>query len=577
MRPTTQSTAAAGPRLASVSLLGAAAWLLVAALRWRTGLGAHLPEALLGLAAVGAVPLGLSIAFGRRLTILALAAALPLAVGLLLSPGGWAVGFSLPWIAPALAAAALALSRLARRGPGPIEELALDVGALYLPAATVWLLAARAGRPLFGFAEPLVSLTAAHFTFAGFAAATLAGGLGRLLLGPGCGAATRAVYRVATGVALAAVPLVAAGIAASPGLEVAASLLLAAALVGLAAVALGLAPRLPPLSAGLVAMAGATVLFTMTLAAIYALGVALGRPPLSIADMIDLHGVANAVGFALAGLAGVALCAPPPRHGGTRAPFSRIAGGWRIGPEFFARRDVEIAEPLPEPGLLDSIDELAGPDLDAAALDPEIRRFYEETGTFAIHVVPRWRPVARPAAVLFRRLAVRIGQLALPLDRVADAEMESRLAWLRPEADGRSWPRAWIRTYAGSGETAYAAAYAMHRRGDAGYMNIAFPLPGGHMTSVLRLEARGPVLALTSRHAPDVFGDEGIFYVAGGRPIRLPMNETIEVAARRDAHLLGLGTPPPAAGASTLCARHDVWVLGLRVLTLEYWLAPRQT
>ena len=51
--------------------------------------------------------------------------------------------------------------------------------------------------------------------------------------------------------------------------------------------------------------------------------------------------------------------------------------------------------------------------------------------------------------------------------------------------DGRTNVRAWVRWYADTGEAIYAAAYATHALGSQVYMNIAFPLPLGNLTSIL--------------------------------------------------------------------------------------------
>jgi hypothetical protein len=571
------------PLLATATVAGAI-WIALAALRWGTALDRHLVEVSLGLAAATAVPLALAavIEIGRAARLAAVAwIGAGFVAGALLSPrGATAAILAAAWLVPTTLAAFGGLARLARRGPRPIEELAADVAMLYLPAAAVWLIADRAGFALLGTAAPLVALTAIHFLYAGFATAVIAAAVGRTLRRVPAKPIAFAAYRAAATAALVAVPLVAAGIHGWPLLELAAAALLAFAIVGLAAVALlAVAPRLPsPAARGLLAMAATTVLFTMSCALLYAAGEYSGAPILSLGDMLELHGIINVVGFALPALAAFAIAAPAPTHDGSRAPLSRLYGEGHIGPELFERTGAAMGAHLPSPGLIDSIEELAGPELDPGAVDPAIVRFYERTAEHALHVVPRWHPVARPVAALFRRYARRVGQLGLPLDPVADGEMTSRLLWLREDIDGRPWPRAWVRTYAG-GETAYAAAYSMHQQDDVAYMNIAFPLPGGNLTSVLRLAGDGGGgLCITTLAAPGRFGDEGIFWVSRrGRPLRLPMNETIWVAPRRQASALSIGTAPAAAEGATVVARHDVWILGLRVLTLEYFVSEKRS
>jgi len=325
----------------------------------------------------------------------------------------------------------------------------------------------------------------------------------------------------------------------------------------------------------LVAAASSALLFTMACAVLYAVGEVRGKQILSIAEMVDFHGVINALGFVIAGLAGFALAAPLSRYSGSRAPFSRLAGDKTIGADFFDDIGAVVGGDNPPRGLIDSLEDYARPQLNPQFVDLAIRRFYERTSDYSIAVVPRWRWYARPFAALARRWSRRVGQLGLPFDPISDAEMKTRLAWLRSDIDGRDHPRAWVRTYLETGEVAYAAAYSTHETAGVPYMNIAFPLPNGNMSSVLRIDFfGGGGLAVTTRRSASDTGDEGIFWVRGQRALRLPMNETIYVVARREAKQLGLSVPPEGAGNATAVARHDLWVLGLKVLELEYWLTP---
>jgi hypothetical protein len=100
-------------------------------------------------------------------------------------------------------------------------------------------------------------------------------------------------------------------------------------------------------------------------------------------------------------------------------------------------------------------------------------------------------------------------------------------------------------------------------------MNIAFPLPGGHLSSVLRMVPRGAGVSVSTR----LGGDCGIWLTVLGVPIRLPLSETIDVWTVDD----------PAAPAElrawatglTTIARHDLWLFGIHYLTLEYAMRAR--
>lgn len=82
------------------------------------------------------------------------------------------------------------------------------------------------------------------------------------------------------------------------------------------------------------------------------------------------------------------------------------------------------------------------------------------------------------------------------------------------------------------------------------------------------LEALGHGLLLTTL-ASDPPGDQGVCLVTPWLPMRLPVNETIRVwpAGDPDAAV-------PAPAGATVVARHDVWVLGLPALRLNYVTTP---
>lgn len=91
------------------------------------------------------------------------------------------------------------------------------------------------------------------------------------------------------------------------------------------------------------------------------------------------------------------------------------------------------------------------------------------------------------------------------------------------------------------------------------------------MTSILYLaHAPGGALSLTSRHHENTGGDQGVYIVSRGCPLRLPLDETISVYAAKDA-------PPdiPAQPRTTLVARHEMWLFGVPYLTMHYQIRRR--
>jgi hypothetical protein len=201
---------------------------------------------------------------------------------------------------------------------------------------------------------------------------------------------------------------------------------------------------------------------------------------------------------------------------------------------------------------------------------PSVRAFYEDTAAFDLRLFPRWRGRASRLARGYAGLSARLEQVHYAVADGAGVDIESRIVALDPNADGRAGVRGWVRWYKASGRAIYVAAYATHRDAFRAYMNIAFPLPGGNLASILRPENQGAGgLLLTSKPHPVRPGHEGVYFHSTLVPVRLAINETILVwsigdgAAPRD--LVGRSGPLTVA-----VARHDVWLLGVHLLTLDY-------
>jgi hypothetical protein len=489
-------------------------------------------------------------------------------------PGSTAAVLAAPWLLFTLAVAVFGLGRLVPRGPaGAPEETCLDAGLIYLAVGGGWLALSRAGASPAGFGEPIVTLTAVHFHHAGFVAPIVAGLSGRALLARG--ASRRAFDAVAAGIVLG-MPLVAAGIAASPALEIAGVVVFATSLAALSALVLfrllpGVEARLPRV---LLTVSAASLAMAMVLAVAYGAGEFAGLVLVPVPTMVQLHGWTNAVGFGLTAGIAWSLLRPPARARPPGVPFSALRSTGRVGPDFFHRIGaVPRLEGAPR-GLVDDMSVYRRADLDPAALHAAVRRFYEDTAAHGLVVRPDWRSGFRLAGRLYRLASARVGQMNLPATPQGRAErISSAIFRLDDDQDGRRNVRAWVRTYAESGAAVYVAAYANHSHGDETYMNIAFPLPGGSLTSVLRLEmGAGGGLLLTSRPAPGGLGDEGVYFANPLLPVRLPIDETIRVWPRNAE-----GCPVGDEGScpdATVVARHDIWIFGLRFLTLDYWVFP---
>lgn len=257
--------------------------------------GGNGPEGLLHLAATLQLP----------------AAAL-LAASYLLRQGLLAAVLVLPWFGVSTLLALAGLLRLRERGlRAPLRggDLALDAGLVYLVVGAAWAVSDRLGfRPL-DFPAVIVLLTAVHFHFAGFVLPIVTG-----LAADRTGGRTAAVAVLGV---VAGVPLVAVGITATQlGLGAWIEALAAWAVAGAGALVAWLHLRLAfrpghsPLARALWTVAALSLVGGMALAALY--GSRFHLPavrPVDIAWMQALHGTANAIGFATAGLLGWWLAA----------------------------------------------------------------------------------------------------------------------------------------------------------------------------------------------------------------------------------------------------------------------------
>jgi hypothetical protein len=160
----------------------------------------------------------------------------------------------------------------------------------------------------------------------------------------------------------------------------------------------------------------------------------------------------------------------------------------------------------PDVGILASLDELAGPDFDPAAVDPRVREFYEHTTRFRLDIVPQWRLWVRPGYLLYRTLVARpLGQANVPMNqRATQRGIRSRIDTISPPGEDIVAVRGWIRSFADTDEPIYVGIYTTYRHDDRGYVSVGFPLPQASFTATLLPRVRaGGGLILTSRSVLD--------------------------------------------------------------------------
>lgn len=173
-------------------------------------------------------------------------------------------------------------------------------------------------------------------------------------------------------------------------------------------------------------------------------------------------------------------------------------------------------------GIVGSLDDLAGPGFDPAAIDPRVREFYEHTTRFALDIVPEWRRWVRPGYLLYRTAVARpLGQANVPMNqRETQRGIRSRIDLIVPEGEDRPPVRGWIRSFADTDEPIYVGIYTTYRREDRGYVSVGFPLPQASFTATLAPVARrGGGLVLTSRSDLDQPGHYLTFIDADTRAL----------------------------------------------------------
>lgn len=507
----------------------------------------HVPRVIVLIACCVLTPLALRAAGMPKLSSLAWKAG-GLAGGALFLKTSAVTGYvSIGYTVVCMVAGYVGVRRLLVRWTEP-PQLAMAASLVGLAAASVWLLAYNAGYALLGYPPLWVLLTAAHFHIAGCFLPLVVGwcahqrGLPASLVAIGC---------------VLGVPLTAAGIAIGQPLEVVGALVMAASGIGAAIVILTTSSGHPAIA--VVRIAAVPLAIGMLFAGGYALreyGTAIalfGLDPLS--TMVVTHAINGAL-FALLALAAITrighrIHGPPT--------LSRLRGTWPVGADFFARHKLAMSPRKPPTGLVDKLENLG-----VSTAAPAIRDFYEHTGAHELVVAPRWRLGFRTAGRIWAAIARRMGQLQLPVATESGREgIASRIVAIDDRVDGRPLPRAWIRTYP-DGRALYAAAYATHVADAQPYMNIAFPLPGGQLSSILRMDGRGQGVRVTTK----LGGDCGIWLVLFGVPIRLPLAETIDVWTIDDP--VAPESLRRFAQGYTTMARHTLWLFGIRYLELDY-------
>jgi hypothetical protein len=212
-------------------------------------------------------------------------------------------------------------------------------------------------------------------------------------------------------------------------------------------------------------------------------------------------------------------------------------------------------------GIIASLDDLAGPDLDPAAVDHRVREFYEHTTRFALDIVPEWRTWVRPGYLLYSSLVAKpLGQANVPMNqRQALRGVRSRIDTIDVDRDEIVDIRGWIRSFAATGEPIYVGIYTTYRHDDRGYVSVGFPLPQSSFTATLAPRARADGGLVLSSRSPLPHAGHYLTYIEPG-----------------SRELTTLGVPGFSEELDVyvddgeLRADHAFWVFGLPFLVLRY-------
>jgi hypothetical protein len=221
----------------------------------------------------------------------------------------------------------------------------------------------------------------------------------------------------------------------------------------------------------------------------------------------------------------------------------------------------------PDVGIVPSLDELAGPDLDPAAVHPLVREFYEHTTRYTLDILPEWRPWVRPGYLLYRTLVARpLGQANVPMNqREALRGVRSRIDTIDVDDDGVPNVRGWIRSFADTDAPIYVGIYTTYRHEGRGYVSVGFPLPQASFTATLVPRGRdGGGLTLTTHSTLEHPGH----YLTYVDP---DTRELTALAVRGFAEELDVHV-----NEGELRAEHAFWVFGLPFLVLHYRIRSKQ-
>jgi len=211
-------------------------------------------------------------------------------------------------------------------------------------------------------------------------------------------------------------------------------------------------------------------------------------------------------------------------------------------------------------GIVDSLDNMCGPDFDPDLVSPMIRDFYEHTSNYKLNIKPEWRLQYKPLFWIFKRyIAKPMGQANLPFNtEEAQEGIVSYIDTIDFSCDQIIDLRGWVRAFEKTGEAIYVGIYTTFQHQGIGYVSVGFPLPDSNFTATLQPRNHtGSNFLLTTRDTGHAF--PGHYLTSSENEsltvLKLPtFNEEIEVYVENDQ----------------LRTDHRFYLAGLNFLTLHY-------
>lgn len=208
-----------------------------------------------------------------------------------------------------------------------------------------------------------------------------------------------------------------------------------------------------------------------------------------------------------------------------------------------------------------------------------MRRFYERTVEYRLVYTVTWHRGFRTGAALVSPLTGWIEQLNLPgPDETGHRELRSRIIALDAQVDPRRDARVWIRVDPSSDEAVFVANYALHKQDECTYTNVAVPLPGANLSTVLHINSlktnEGGVVLATDTDMNTDTGDGGLYFVTPFGAITLPMEQTFRVWPADASDAPDAPDAPDAAESTGIVATHEMRIYGRTFLTITYRCWP---